>query len=86
MSELKPKLIVLTELFIAGGLWWRRTRSLAVATAVVFHVMIEVSARVQIFGYLAVAVLFVWSPPSLPWLRPPTLLRTVRRPAGSSAG
>ena len=65
------KLIVATELFIAGGLWWRRTRALAVTTAVMFHLMIEVGAEVQIFSYLGLAVLFVWADPSLPWLRRP---------------
>jgi len=60
------KFVVLTELFIAGGLWWRRTRPWAVAAAVVFHVMIELSAEVQVFSYLGLAVLVIWAPPSLP--------------------
>jgi len=59
------KFVVLTELFIAGGLWWRRTRPWAVAAAVVFHVMIEFSAQVQVFSYLGLAVLVIWAPPSL---------------------
>ena len=59
------KVVVLTELFIATGLWWRRTRRWALATAVVFHVMIELSASVQTFSYLAIAVLFVWAEPDL---------------------
>jgi vitamin K-dependent gamma-carboxylase len=58
------KLIVLTELFIAIGLWWRRTRYAAVWIAVGFHVAIELSAAVQIFSYLAIAVLVVWAVPS----------------------
>jgi uncharacterized membrane protein YphA (DoxX/SURF4 family) len=58
------KLIVLTELFIALGLWWRGTRYAAVWVAVVFHVAIEVSASVQVFSYLAIAVLVVWAVPS----------------------
>ena len=63
------KAVVLTELLIAAGLWSRRTRRLAVAVAVMFHVMIEFSAEVQIFSYLGLAVLFAWADPSLPWLR-----------------
>lgn len=59
------KVVVLTELFIAGGLWWRRTRPWAVAVAVAFHVSIEVSAQVQSFSYLAVVVLVVWADPDL---------------------
>jgi vitamin K-dependent gamma-carboxylase len=58
------KFIVLTELFIAAGLWWRRTRYAAVWVAVVFHVSIEASASVQVFSFLAVAVLVVWAVPS----------------------
>jgi Vitamin K-dependent gamma-carboxylase len=58
------KFIVLTELFIAAGLWWRGTRYAAVWVAVVFHLSIEVSASVQVFSYLAVAVLVIWAVPS----------------------
>lgn len=59
------KVVVLTELFIAAGFWWRPTRSWAVATAVAFHVAIELSAEVQTFSYLAIGVLFVWADPDL---------------------
>jgi hypothetical protein len=58
------KLIVLTELFIAAGLWWRGTRYAAVWVAVIFHLTIEASASVQVFSYLAVCVLVIWAVPS----------------------
>jgi hypothetical protein len=58
------KVIVLTELFIATGLWWRGTRYAALWIAVVFHVTIEASASVQVFSVLGVAVLLVWAVPS----------------------
>jgi hypothetical protein len=58
------KLIVVTELFIAIGLWWRATRYAAVWVAVFFHVVIEVSASVQVFSYLAIAALVIWAVPS----------------------
>jgi vitamin K-dependent gamma-carboxylase len=58
------KFIVLTELFIALGLWWRGTRYAAVWVAVVFHIAIEFSAAVQVFSYLAIAVLVIWAVPS----------------------
>jgi uncharacterized membrane protein YphA (DoxX/SURF4 family) len=58
------KVIVLTELFIAVGLWWRGTRYAAVWIAVAFHVAIEVSASVQVFSLLAIAVLVIWAVPS----------------------
>ena len=58
------KLIVLTELFIAVGLWWRGTRYAAVWVAVAFHLSIEGSASVQVFSYLGIAVLVIWAVPS----------------------
>jgi hypothetical protein len=58
------KVIVLTELFIAAGLWWRATRYAAVWVAVVFHVAIQVTASVQVFSYLAIAALVIWAVPS----------------------
>jgi hypothetical protein len=61
------KAIVLTELFIATGLWWPRTRRLAIAAAICFHVTIEFSAEVQVFSLLGLAVLFAWADPALPW-------------------
>jgi vitamin K-dependent gamma-carboxylase-like protein len=58
------KVIVLTELFIALGLWSRRTRYAAVWVAVCFHVAIQVSASVEVFSYLAIAALVIWAVPS----------------------
>jgi hypothetical protein len=58
------KFIVLTELFIALGLWWRGTRYVAIWVAVVFHLSIEASASVQVFSLLALAVLVIWAVPS----------------------
>ena len=58
------KLIVLTELSIAVGLWSRRTRYAAVWVAVIFHLSIEASASVQVFSYLGIAVLVIWAVPS----------------------
>ena len=58
------KAIVLTELFIALGLWSRRTRYAAVWVAAIFHVTIEASASVQVFSFLGLAVLLIWAVPS----------------------
>lgn len=58
------KVIVLTELFIAAGLWFRRTRLTAVWLAVVFHLAIELSATVGIFSYLAIGALVIWTTPA----------------------
>ena len=55
--------IVATELFIAFGVWARRTRPWALGVALVFHVLIELTSRVESFSYLAVAViLLIWLP------------------------
>jgi vitamin K-dependent gamma-carboxylase-like protein len=58
------KLVVLTELFIAIGLWWRGTRYAAVWVAVCFHLSIEASADVEVFSYLGIAALVIWAVPS----------------------
>ena len=58
------KVIVLTEVFIALALWWRGTRYAAVWVAVCFHVVIQLTARVEVFSYLAVAALVIWAVPS----------------------
>ncbi len=58
------KFIVLTELVIALGLWWRGTRYAVLWVAVVFHLSIETSASVQVFSLLGIAVLLVWAVPS----------------------
>lgn len=63
------KLIIANELFIASGLWWRRTRRFAVMAAIAFHIGIEYTADVEIFSYLGIAVLFIWADPALPRLR-----------------
>jgi uncharacterized membrane protein YphA (DoxX/SURF4 family) len=55
------KLVVFTELFIAIGLWSRRTRYAAVWVAVVFHVSIQATASVEIFSALGIAVLIIWA-------------------------
>ena len=63
-NTVSAKLVIATELFIAGGLWSRRTRYAAVWVAVSFHVAIQLSASVEVFSYLAIAALVIWSVPS----------------------
>lgn len=58
------KVIVLTELFIAVGLLWRRTRVAAVIVAIVFHVAIALTADVQVFSILGIAALVIWFEPA----------------------
>ena len=52
------------ELFIGFGLWFGRTRLAAVWAAVLFHLMIEISASVEVFSWAAIAALAVWVTPS----------------------
>jgi hypothetical protein len=58
------KVAIATELFLAIGLWSRRTRYAAVWVAVCFHVAIQLTSSVEVFSYLAIAALAVWSVPS----------------------
>ena len=63
-NTVSAKFVIATELFIALGLWSRRTRYAAVWVAVCFHIAIQVSASVEVFSYLAIAALVIWSVPS----------------------
>ena len=58
------KVAVLTELVIAVGLLYRRTRLGAVWIAVLFHISIEIVASVQVFSFAALAALVIWVTPS----------------------
>ena len=58
------KVAVLTEILIALGLLYRRSRLGAIWTAVIFHVSIEVVASVQVFSFAALAALVIWITPS----------------------
>jgi hypothetical protein len=58
------KAAVATELFIAVGLAFRRTRLAAVWVAIPFHLAIELTAEVQVFSWAALAALVIWATPS----------------------
>lgn len=55
---------IATELFIGLGLWFPRTRLVAIWVAIVFHASIEVTLSVQTFSYSAIAALLIWVTPS----------------------
>jgi hypothetical protein len=63
-NTVSAKFVIATELFIALGLWSRRTRYAAVWVAVCFHVAIQLSASVEVFSYLAIAALVIWAVPA----------------------
>jgi hypothetical protein len=58
------KVVVLTELAVALGLWGRRTRLCAVLLAIGFHVSIQLTASVEVFSFAAIGALLVWAVPS----------------------
>ncbi len=57
------KIVVLTELTIGLGLFWRKTRLLSIWLAIGFHLAIEVSASVQVFSAAGLAALVIWITP-----------------------
>ncbi|MEZ4248267.1 MAG: HTTM domain-containing protein [Polyangiales bacterium] len=59
------KVAIATEIFVAVGLVFRRTRYAAAFVAFWFHAVIGVALKVEVFSYLAVAVLLVWSTPKV---------------------
>jgi hypothetical protein len=63
-NTVSAKVVIATELFIALGLWSRRTRYAAIWVAICFHVAIQLSADVEVFSYLAIAALVIWAVPS----------------------
>jgi hypothetical protein len=54
-----------SELFLALGLWFRRTRAAALWLGVVFHLGIEISARVELFSYSMLCGYLVFVTPEL---------------------
>jgi uncharacterized membrane protein YphA (DoxX/SURF4 family) len=58
------KSAVLTEFVIGLGLLHRKTRLLAIWTAIPFHIAIQVGARVQVFSWAAIAALIIWVTPT----------------------
>lgn len=62
--EVFGKVAIFTELCMAAGLLHPRTRYAAVWVAIIFHVSIGIGLSVQIFSYLAISALLIWSTPS----------------------
>lgn len=59
------KVAIATEIFIAIGLAFRRTRYTAAFVAFWFHAVIGVALKVEVFSYLAVAALLIWATPTV---------------------
>lgn len=57
------KIAIGTEIGIALGLLWRRTRYAAIWVALMFHIVIGVALAVEVFSCLAMSALLVWATP-----------------------
>lgn len=64
-GELTSKAAIATELFLAIALWLPKTRAVALWLAVMFHLGIEIGARVEIFSYLMWGALLAFCVPEL---------------------
>jgi uncharacterized membrane protein YphA (DoxX/SURF4 family) len=56
VASMLAKLAIGTELFLAVGLWHRRTRVFALWWGVGFHLLIEAASRVESFTWLTLAM------------------------------
>lgn len=74
---------ITSELFLAVGLWLPRTRALCLWLGVVFHLGIEVTARVELFSYTMLSGYLVFVTPEL---RERALSWNARTPAGQRLG
>ncbi|MEO0323548.1 MAG: HTTM domain-containing protein [Myxococcota bacterium] len=59
------KIVVLTELFIGVGLWFRRTKLTAMVAALGFHLLIEITSTVSVFSFLGISALLLWVRPAI---------------------
>ncbi len=57
------KLAIATEIFLAVGLWLRRTRVIALWWGVMFHLTIEVTSKVELFTWLTLATYALFATP-----------------------
>jgi len=65
VAGLLAALAIATELFLAVGLWSRRTRMLALCWGVLFHLAIEATSRVEGFTWLTLAVYALFLTPDM---------------------
>jgi hypothetical protein len=65
VAGLLAALAIATELFLAVGLWWRRTRALALFWGILFHLAIEATSRVEGFTWLTLAVYALFLTPDM---------------------
>jgi uncharacterized membrane protein YphA (DoxX/SURF4 family) len=66
VASMLAKLAIGTELFLAVGLWHRRTRLFALCCGVGFHLLIEATSRVESFTWLTLAMYALFLIPTSP--------------------
>lgn len=57
------KIAIATELFLAVGLFWPRTRCFALWWGTMFHLTIEVTSKVELFGWLTLTIYALFAEP-----------------------
>jgi hypothetical protein len=82
-TSVLAKLAIATELFLAFGLWSRRTRVMALWMGVWFHLTIEITSRVEGFTWLTLAMYALFVTPDVHARR---LSFDASRPAGRAGG
>jgi hypothetical protein len=65
VAALLAALAIGTELFLAVGLWSRRTRVFALGWGILFHLAIEATSRVEGFTWLTLAVYALFLTPDM---------------------
>jgi hypothetical protein len=65
LASALAKLAILTELFLAVGLFLPRTRAFALWWGVMFHLTIEVTSQVELFTWLSLAIYALFAVPAL---------------------
>ncbi|HMJ51682.1 MAG TPA: HTTM domain-containing protein [Polyangiaceae bacterium] len=65
LASALAKLAIVTELFLAVGLFLPRTRTFALWWGVMFHLTIEVTSQVELFTWLSLAVYALFAVPTL---------------------
>ena len=64
-ASLAAKVAISTEFFLALGMWFPRTRRLALWVGLWFHFSIEISAHVELFSWLMVSAYLAFVVPEL---------------------
>lgn len=63
VASLLAKGAIATELFLAVGLWTRRTRVFALVLGISFHLLIELTSKVQVFTWVTLSIYVLFALP-----------------------